>query len=88
MLRTLSAVYENGVLRPLEPLDLAERQQVSLTLTDLSVEPANAWIDHEYVTLVDAMHEPEPTLDEVREALSGIHADLSADIRAQREGRG
>lgn len=29
---TFDAIYENGLLRPLSPLNLAEKQQVSLTL--------------------------------------------------------
>ncbi|MBL8234279.1 MAG: antitoxin family protein [Bryobacterales bacterium] len=31
MARTFTAVFENGVLRPLEPLDLHESQRVSIT---------------------------------------------------------
>jgi predicted DNA-binding antitoxin AbrB/MazE fold protein len=34
MIRELEAVYERGVLRPLEPLALAEHQRVRLTLED------------------------------------------------------
>jgi len=34
MSRHLDAVYENGVLRPLEPLSLAEHQRVRLTLDE------------------------------------------------------
>lgn len=34
MTRQLEAVYEQGVLRPLEPLSLAEHQRVRLTLED------------------------------------------------------
>jgi predicted DNA-binding antitoxin AbrB/MazE fold protein len=37
-------VYEKGLLRPLEPLELAEQQRVSLTVTYLPLDPANAWI--------------------------------------------
>ena len=32
MERTLEAVYRNGVLRPLEPLDLPEDQHVTITI--------------------------------------------------------
>ena len=32
MERTLPAVYEHGVLTPLEPLDLPERQRVIITI--------------------------------------------------------
>jgi predicted DNA-binding antitoxin AbrB/MazE fold protein len=48
MARQLEAVYEQGVLRPLEPLALAEHQRVRLTLEERtaplsweSSEPAN-----------------------------------------------
>jgi predicted DNA-binding antitoxin AbrB/MazE fold protein len=34
MIRRLEAVYEQGVLRPLEPLALPEHQRVRLTLED------------------------------------------------------
>ncbi len=32
MVKTIRAVYENGVLRPLEKLDLKESQRLTLTL--------------------------------------------------------
>ncbi len=34
MTTRVQAVYENGVLRPLEPLNLAENERVSVTLGD------------------------------------------------------
>jgi predicted DNA-binding antitoxin AbrB/MazE fold protein len=34
MIHEVEAVYEHGVLRPLRPLSLAERQQVRLTISD------------------------------------------------------
>jgi len=86
MTRTLPAVYENGVLRPLEPLPLKEHQRVMVTVSD-SLE---RWLDHEYMesvrTDVAAMG-PAPSLEEVRQALSKIPGKLSDDIRAEREGR-
>lgn len=47
MSRRLEAIYEQGVLRPLEPLALAEHQRVRLTLDEKplswpSTEPVNA----------------------------------------------
>jgi predicted DNA-binding antitoxin AbrB/MazE fold protein len=41
MVRQLDAVYEHGVLRPLEPLALPEHQRVRLTLEDRAA-PHNA----------------------------------------------
>ena len=37
MVRQLDAVYEQGVLRPLEPLELIEHQRVRLTLEESCV---------------------------------------------------
>jgi predicted DNA-binding antitoxin AbrB/MazE fold protein len=36
----VDAIYENGVLRPIQPLRLAERQNVRI-----SIRPANNWVD-------------------------------------------
>jgi predicted DNA-binding antitoxin AbrB/MazE fold protein len=35
MVRQLEAVYEHGILRPLQPLSLEERQHVLVTIADL-----------------------------------------------------
>lgn len=50
MVRQLEAVYEHGVLRPLEPLALPEHQRVRLTLEDPAM-PQNG------VTPVTAVNE-------------------------------
>lgn len=85
MVKTLSAIYEDGVLRPSEPLALKEHQLVSVTVSDLSPDSAVEWLDNEYLAAIDAMNEPEPTLEEVRRALSKIAGNLSDDIRAERD---
>lgn len=38
MVKTVSAVYEDGILRPSEPLPLAEHQRVSVTVSDVSAD--------------------------------------------------
>ena len=63
MTKTPSAVYENGLLRPSEPLPLSEHQRVNVTICDESPDAAEPWLDHEYMAMVDALHEPVPTLD-------------------------
>jgi len=86
MTRSVAAIYENGVLRPLEPLPLKEHQRVSVTVSD----PVEHWLDHEYMEKVKkdvAAMGPPPSLEEVRQALSKIPGKLSDDIRAEREGR-
>jgi predicted DNA-binding antitoxin AbrB/MazE fold protein len=37
MVRQLEAVFEEGVLRPVEPLSLPEKQHVFITITDVPV---------------------------------------------------
>ena len=86
MTKTLKAVYENGVLRPLEDLVLKEHQEVTITVSD----PIDRWIDHEYMEQVKkevASMGPAPTREEVRQALSTIPGNLSDDIRAERDSR-
>ena len=40
--KTLEAVYEQGVLRPLEQLDLPEHKRVKVTISDVSRATAEA----------------------------------------------
>jgi predicted DNA-binding antitoxin AbrB/MazE fold protein len=87
MTKTVSAVYENGVLRPSEPLPLAEHQKVSVTVSDTR-DRAEAWLDHEYMAAIDAMDASAPTLEEVRQILSKTSGTLSDAIRAERDARG
>ena len=79
MTRTLQAVYENGVLRPLESLPLKEHQRVMVTVSD----PAERWLDQEYMEKVKkdvAASAPARSLDEVRQAASWIPAPLPSSI--------
>lgn len=86
MTRSVTAVYENGLLRLLEPLPLKQHQRVSVTVSDL----VEHWLDNEYMEKVKkdvAAMGPAPSLEEVRQALSKIPGKPSDDIRAEREGR-
>jgi predicted DNA-binding antitoxin AbrB/MazE fold protein len=79
MEKTVQAVYEKGVLYPLEPLPLEEQQQVTVTITDappLLASPEE-W--------AEAAHD-DIGLDEVRRALSTVRGSLSeAVLEARRE---
>jgi predicted DNA-binding antitoxin AbrB/MazE fold protein len=88
MIRTVEAVYEQGVLRPLTPVGLAEAQRVKLIIADVSggarrdmavVERARA-----EVNALSAPSAP-PTIEQVREALASIPGSLSDDVIAERE---
>ena len=43
MSTSLKAIHENGVFRPLEPVDLAEHQQVTVTISGVG----GAAVEHE-----------------------------------------
>lgn len=86
MTHDVVAVYENGVLKPLEPLPLKEHQRVTVTVSDT----AERWLDQAYMEKVKkdvAASTPARSLDEVRQALSKIPGNLSDEIRAERDSR-
>jgi predicted DNA-binding antitoxin AbrB/MazE fold protein len=83
--RTVEAVYERGVLRPLEPLALAESQRVKVTIS----EAANGRSQRDLAAVEQAKSElaemgSVPTIDEVRTALASIPGSLAHDVIAER----
>ena len=86
MEKTVQAVYEQGVLRPLEPVALEERQQVTVTITD----EADIVLDHPLlVSHEEWKHaaQDDISLDEVRSALSTIRGSLSETVIEGRRDR-
>ena len=86
MEKTVQAVYENGVLHPLEPLLLGERQQVTITISDRVDESAN----HPLLVSSDEWsHAPQDdiTRDEVRQALATINGSLAQAVLEERRER-
>jgi Protein of unknown function DUF104 len=82
----VQAVYENGVLRPLEPLSLDDHQQVTVTISDGGNVPR----DHPLLASPDEWADAaadDITLDEVRRALSTISGSLSATVIDERRDR-
>lgn len=89
MQQLIHAIYENGVLRPLEPLELAERELVSLAIErQKGIEPESfeqdAWLDEEAVKHSRLIADPSITLADVRQALRGIQGELSDAVSQQR----
>lgn len=85
MTRNLQAVYENGMLRPLEPLDLREQQLVNVIITDeVPLEPL---LDTEYLAACARETDDEVSLEQVRAALAKIPGSLTEDFLAEREDR-
>ena len=79
-------MYKDGVLQPLEPVLLEERQQVTLTITDADA------VGHDvsgYFTPEEwsKAERDDVSLEQVREALSTISGSLSEAVIALREER-
>lgn len=63
---------------------MKEHQRVAVTVSDL----AEHWLDQEYMEKVKrdvAASVPAPSLDEIRQVLSKIPGNLSAEFRAERD---
>lgn len=83
--KQIDAIYENGVLRPLEPVDLEEHQQYSIDI--MRAEGDEPVLDEEFIESCAPEDGKEVTIEEVRQALSSIPGSLSDDIRAERDRR-
>jgi predicted DNA-binding antitoxin AbrB/MazE fold protein len=86
MIQQVEAVYERGVLRPLEPLALAESQRVKLTISD--AEAGRYRRDTEFLEWAKAevaAMPRVPSLEEVQKLMSKIPGSLVEDFAAERE---
>jgi predicted DNA-binding antitoxin AbrB/MazE fold protein len=82
----VDAVYENGVLRPLQPLDLTEHEHVRVSVVKAAA-PSRSSLAVEYIDKVkrelqDA--EPSPGLEEVRRRLAKIPGSMATELVAER----
>jgi predicted DNA-binding antitoxin AbrB/MazE fold protein len=87
MTRQIEAVYENGVLRPLEQLPLGERERVRLTVTNEMRDPLEELIDREFLDSSArelAGIDRVPTLAEVQTVLAGDKSSWAETIIAER----
>jgi predicted DNA-binding antitoxin AbrB/MazE fold protein len=90
MLLQVDAVYENGVLRPLQPLDLREHERVVVSVVKIGCTPKRSELATEYVDKVrrelqDA--EPAPGWQEIRKRLAKIPGSMATEIIADRGDR-
>jgi|HubBroStandDraft_5_1064220.scaffolds.fasta_scaffold2951335_1 predicted DNA-binding antitoxin AbrB/MazE fold protein len=88
MVQQVEAVYENGLLRPLEPLNLADSQRVRITVTtpELGRSKRDMKLLEQVRAEVAGMTEI-PSLEEVQRMLSAIPGSLTEDFVAEREDR-
>ncbi len=84
---TIDAIYENGVFRPLVPVSIPDRQKVGLTIHESTDDPLADLVDENaYASLPDYGGEI-PSIEKVRQALSGIQGNMSDAVIAEREER-
>ncbi len=86
MEKTIQALYEGGVLHPLEPLLLQERQQVTVTISDSTAIPG----EHPLLVSSDewaGAAQQDIALEEVRRQLAGVRGTLSEAIIQERRDR-
>jgi predicted DNA-binding antitoxin AbrB/MazE fold protein len=81
---SLQAIYEKGVLRPLEPLALKEHQQVQVTVTD---EDEADWEDTAFLRHFESQADDSITIEQVRTALAKIPGSMVEDFRRERDER-
>jgi predicted DNA-binding antitoxin AbrB/MazE fold protein len=82
----VDAVYENGVLRPLQPLDLKEHEHVVVSVVKTEDESRGPRLAVEYIERLkrELGDDPIPSLEEVRNRLSKIPGSMAEEIIAQR----
>ena len=86
----VDAVYEDGVLRPLQPLDLKEHEHVVLSIIKAVSASSRSSLAVEYIEKIKRdlpAAEPGPELDEVRRRLAKIPGSMAAEIVAERGDR-
>ncbi len=86
----MEAIYENGTLRPLESLPLAEHQHVKVTVSEIPSDPLSAMIDQTF--LEHARREVAaagciPTHEEARRMTAMDTSSWSEAIIGEREER-
>jgi predicted DNA-binding antitoxin AbrB/MazE fold protein len=86
MTRNLKAVYENGVLRPLEALPFREQELVNVTVSD-GATIADELVDSEFLADCQALADDSVTLEQVRAALAKIPGSMAEQIIRDRDDR-
>lgn len=86
MHRTVEAIYDDGVLHPLEQLSLRPKQRVLLQI-DEAPDVAAEMEDKVFVSYCVSEGDPSVTLEEVRQALAVIPGSLTDACSAERDER-
>ena len=88
MSQHVEAVYENGVLRPLQPLHLKESARVQVLVSEPAADDLGELLDYQlldYARTRSTSLTEVPTLAEVRAKLSLVEGSMAELIIAERE---
>jgi predicted DNA-binding antitoxin AbrB/MazE fold protein len=81
LLQEFDAVFENGVLRPLQPLALPELEQVKVLVSRAS---DREWLDTEFMEACANAAGVAVSIEEVRSSLAKIQGSMDEAISADR----
>jgi predicted DNA-binding antitoxin AbrB/MazE fold protein len=89
MIREIEAVYQNGILRPMETLLLAENQHVRVVVEEIPSDPIASMIDSDFLAKAReaASHGAVPTLGEIQRRTAHDTSSWAELIVAGREER-
>ncbi|HMV50182.1 MAG TPA: antitoxin family protein [Blastocatellia bacterium] len=88
MTTQLEAIFQGGVLRPLQSLWLSENQKVSLTIATLpATTDEAAYLDTDLHRYCESRADDGITLEQVRKELASIPGSIAGDIIEDREER-
>jgi predicted DNA-binding antitoxin AbrB/MazE fold protein len=87
MHQRVEVIYENGVLRPLEPLPLQLQEHQHLTVTIDRPGALEARLDTACLAAAKRDADPSESLDEVRQILAKVPGTLAEAVRAERDER-
>jgi predicted DNA-binding antitoxin AbrB/MazE fold protein len=88
--RQIEAIYEDGVLRPLQPLNLKEHEHVVVSVFPAAHPPSPTGLDVEYLEKIRKeveSQEPAPGWEEVRRRLAKIPGSMADEIVKERRDR-
>jgi len=83
----VEAVWENGVLRPIRPLDLVEHERVTVEVLKAGQDTLDPVTDPLFLESIRKQLQdagPPPAIEEVRRRLAKIPGSLTEDFIAER----
>jgi predicted DNA-binding antitoxin AbrB/MazE fold protein len=89
---SIDAIFENGVFRPSEPVNIPEGERVSLVVTlrdenSQDVSDVSDLLDREFIHSCQARNEIAPPVEDIRGMLKTITVSLADRLASERDER-